>query len=52
MINYFFTLVGRPNRLSFSRRFVNTNSGSDPTDRKVTARITLEDGSVFEGIFP
>eukprot|EP01035_Chromulina_nebulosa_P025831 gene25831-33745_t len=42
--------VGRPNQLSFSRRFVNTNSGSDPTDRKVTARITLEDGSVFEGI--
>jgi hypothetical protein len=31
-------------------RFVNTVSGSDNTDKKVKAILTLEDGSVFEGI--
>ena len=31
-------------------RFVNTNSGSDRQDKQVKAILTLEDGSVFEGI--
>jgi hypothetical protein len=32
------------------RRFANTISGSDSVDKVVKATITLEDGSVFEGI--
>lgn len=31
-------------------RTVNTNSGSDSRENLVKATITLEDGSVFEGI--
>ena len=31
-------------------RLVNTVSGSDSKERMVKAKITLEDGSVFEGI--
>lgn len=31
-------------------RLVNTVSGSDSKERLVKAKITLEDGSVFEGI--
>ncbi len=30
-------------------RSVNTNSGSDSMDRLVKAKLTFEDGSVFEG---
>ena len=37
-------------KLSSALRFVNTVSGSDCTDRKIKAKLTLEDGSVFEGI--
>ena len=33
-----------------SFRYVNTNSGSDRQDKPVKAILTLEDGSVFEGI--
>ena len=31
-------------------RFVNTVSGSDNAERRIKAKLTLEDGSVFEGI--
>ena len=37
-------------KLSSALRLVNTVSGSDSKDRVVKAKITLEDGSVFEGI--
>lgn len=37
-------------RLSMVTRLVNTVSGSDSKERMVKAKITLEDGSVFEGI--
>lgn len=37
-------------KLSSAHRLVNTVSGSDSKDRVVKAKITLEDGSVFEGI--
>ena len=40
----------RDGRLSSASRFVNTVSGSDRTDRTIKAKLTLEDGSVFEGI--
>lgn len=36
--------------VSSAIRLVNTVSGSDSKDRQVKAKITLEDGSVFEGI--
>eukprot|EP00601_Ochromonadales_sp_CCMP2298_P009418 CAMPEP_0173264630 /NCGR_PEP_ID=MMETSP1142-20121109/28082_1 /TAXON_ID=483371 /ORGANISM="non described non described, Strain CCMP2298" /LENGTH=1039 /DNA_ID=CAMNT_0014200191 /DNA_START=109 /DNA_END=3224 /DNA_ORIENTATION=+ len=35
---------------SMMRRYVNTNSGTDRSDRQLKAILTLEDGSVFEGI--
>ena len=31
------------------RQVHNSNYGSDSTDRQVKAKLTLEDGSVFEG---
>lgn len=37
-------------KLLNSFRYVNTNSGSDRSDKKVKAILTLEDGSVFEGV--
>lgn len=37
-------------RVATAVRLVNTVSGSDSKDRMVKAKITLEDGSVFEGI--
>ena len=37
-------------KVSSALRLVNTVSGSDSRDRVVKAKITLEDGSVFEGI--
>lgn len=33
-----------------SLRYVNTNSGSDRQDQPIKATLTLEDGSVFEGV--
>jgi Carbamoyl-phosphate synthase small chain, CPSase domain len=36
--------------VSSAIRLVNTVSGSDSKDRQVKAKLTLEDGSVFEGI--
>jgi hypothetical protein len=35
---------------SLLHRCVNTNSGTDRSDRQLKAILTLEDGSVFEGI--
>ena len=45
-------LVQKPfdSRVSTAIRLVNTVSGTDSRDRIVKAKITLEDGSVFEGI--
>lgn len=37
-------------RLCNAARLVNTVSGSDNMERRVKAKLTLEDGSVFEGI--
>lgn len=37
-------------RTSTAIRLVNTVSGSDSKENRVKAKITLEDGSVFEGI--
>ena len=36
---------------SHCRQFAcNTNYGTDPTERRIKAKLTLADGSVFEGI--
>lgn len=40
----------RSSQVSSAIRLVNTVSGSDSKDRQVKAKLTLADGSVFEGI--
>jgi len=37
-------------RLSVRQFACNTNSGTDPSDKPRKAKLTLADGSVFEGI--